>query len=56
MDVAAGPMLEGLAKENALWEELFIKPVAAKRIRAGLTAGAQTREGEYDLEGLLNSL
>ena len=57
VDAAAGPITEeGLIKENALWAELFQQPIATTLIRGGLAAGAQTPEGELDLEGLMRSL
>ena len=56
VDAAGGlPLATGLAQENSLWGQLFAQPAAAARIRAGLAAGAQTRAGEHDLEGLLSS-
>ena len=57
VDAAAGPITEaGLVKENDLWAQLFQQPIAAMLIRSGLAAGAQTRAGERDLEGLMRSL
>jgi len=47
---------EGLATENQLNGQLFQTPIAAERTRQALAAGAQTRAGERDLEGLLSSL
>ncbi len=35
---------------------LFQTPAAVERTSRALAAGAQTRAGERDLEGLLNSL
>lgn len=57
VDAAAGPLAQaGFAKENELWAQLFQQPIAATLIRGALAAGAQTREGERDLEGLMRSL
>ena len=52
VDAAVGSSTERLAQENELMGQLF-NAVAAGRNRAALAAGAQTREGERDLEGLL---
>lgn len=46
---------EGFVREHAAWESLFARPVAERLIRGGLRAGAQTREGERDLEVLLHN-
>lgn len=53
---AQAPLHEGLATENALMGGLFQTPAAFERTSRALAAGAQTREGERDLEGLMNSL
>ena len=50
------PLREGLATENTLMGGLFQSPAAFDRTSQALAAGAQTREGERDLEGLLNRL
>ena len=50
------PLQEGLATENTLMGGLFQSPAAFERTSRALAAGAQTREGERDLEGLLNQL
>ncbi len=47
---------EGLAREHDAWAGLFVRPAAERLIRGGLAAGAQTREGERNLEGLLRTL
>ena len=47
---------EGLANENKLMGGLFQTPTAVARTSRALAAGAQTQEGERDLEGLLSSL
>jgi enoyl-CoA hydratase/carnithine racemase len=46
------PLEQGLATENALMGGLFQLPATIARTRQALAAGAQTREGERDLEGL----
>lgn len=50
------PFQEGLATENKLMSGLFQLPAAAERTSRALAAGAQTREGAPNLEGILNSL
>lgn len=47
---------EGVRREHEAWAGLFARPAAEALIRGGLLAGAQTLEGERDLEGLLRSL
>lgn len=47
---------DGFQRKHEAWAGLFELPVAEKLIRGGLKAGAQTREGERDLEGLLRTL
>lgn len=47
---------EGLARENDAWAGLVLRPGTARRMRAGLAHGAQTRDGEQDLEGLFRGL
>lgn len=47
---------KGFGREHAAWAGLFARPAAERLIRGGLAAGAQTRAGERDLEGLLRSL
>jgi hypothetical protein len=46
----------GLARENDAWAELVFRPATAQLMGAGLANGAQTRDGEQDLEGLFRSL
>ncbi len=53
---ASGPLPEGLAQENTLMGGLFQTSTAVERTGRALAAGAQTRTGERDLEGLLNNL
>ncbi|MBM2620537.1 enoyl-CoA hydratase/isomerase family protein [Actinoplanes sp. LDG1-06] len=49
-------LTEGLTRENDAWAGLIFRPVTAQLMGAGLAAGAQTREGERDLEGLFRRL
>jgi enoyl-CoA hydratase/carnithine racemase len=51
-----GSLQEGLATENTLMGSLFQLPATIARTVQALAAGAQTREGERDLEGLMNRL
>lgn len=45
----------GYLREHEAWAQQIARPAAEKLIRGGLSAGAQTRDGERDLEGLLRS-
>lgn len=47
---------EGFKREHEAWAGLFALPAAEALIRGGLEAGAQTLDGERDLEGLLRAL
>jgi enoyl-CoA hydratase/carnithine racemase len=47
---------DGLARENDAWEGLVFRPTTARLMSAGLLSGAQTRDGEQDLEGLFRGL
>ncbi|MGO4333987.1 enoyl-CoA hydratase/isomerase family protein [Labrys sp. KB_33_2] len=47
---------EGFRREHDAWAGLFERPSAEKLIRGGLRAGAQTKDGERNLEGLLRAL
>jgi enoyl-CoA hydratase/carnithine racemase len=47
---------EGLPREHDAWAGQIVRPAAERLIRGGLARGAQTREGERDLEGLLRGL
>jgi enoyl-CoA hydratase/carnithine racemase len=47
---------DGLARENEAWAGLVFRPATARLMSAGLTRGAQTRDGEQDLEGLFRAL
>ncbi|MYW02895.1 enoyl-CoA hydratase/isomerase family protein, partial [Streptomyces sp. SID3343] len=49
-------LAEGLRREHDAWANQFARPEAERLIRGGLTHGAQTRDGERDLEGLLRGL
>jgi enoyl-CoA hydratase/carnithine racemase len=47
---------EGFQREHNAWAGLFARPAAESRIRGGLKAGAQTPDGERNLEKLLRNL
>lgn len=47
---------EGFRREHDAWAGLFARPAAENLIRGGLKAGAQTMEGERNLEALLRQL
>nr|WP_199931092.1 enoyl-CoA hydratase/isomerase family protein [Streptomyces sp. CB02923] len=49
-------LAEGLLREHDAWAGQFVRPAAEGLIRGGLAHGAQTRDGERDLEGLLRGL
>lgn len=49
-------LTEGLRRENDAWMGQITRPAATELIRDGLVHGAQTPDGERDLEGLLRSL
>ncbi|WP_433253543.1 enoyl-CoA hydratase/isomerase family protein [Streptosporangium sp. CA-135522] len=53
VDSVTLPLQEGLRIEDELIRQVFAGPAVTQRMRAALDAGAQTREGELDLEGLL---
>ena len=46
-------LTEGLRREHEAWAGQIARPAAERLIRGGLAHGAQTRDGERDLEGLL---
>ncbi|MFJ2559278.1 MULTISPECIES: enoyl-CoA hydratase/isomerase family protein [unclassified Streptomyces] len=47
---------EGLLREHDAWAGQVVRPAAEWLIRGGLAHGAQTHDGERDLEGLLRGL
>ena len=56
VDAADGEIREALRTQNRQISALFRTPIAAELNQAALNAGAQTREGERDLEGILRRL
>ncbi|MGW5577159.1 enoyl-CoA hydratase/isomerase family protein [Micromonospora chokoriensis] len=56
IDAALTSFQEGLEVENRMLGELFARPAAAELTRAALKAGAQTRDGERDLEAILQNI
>ncbi|HCR62172.1 MAG TPA: enoyl-CoA hydratase [Serratia liquefaciens] len=52
----AADLREGFYREHEAWAGLFERPAAERLIRDGLKAGAQTKVGERNLEGLLRNL
>ncbi|MFC3450818.1 enoyl-CoA hydratase/isomerase family protein [Amycolatopsis speibonae] len=54
--VLPADLAEGLLREHDAWAGQFVRPAAEQLIRGGLAHGAQTREGERDLENLLRRL
>jgi enoyl-CoA hydratase/carnithine racemase len=46
---------EGFRREHEAWAGLVFLPAAERLLRDGLKAGAQTKDGERDLEGLLRA-
>lgn len=56
VDLAVLPLEDGLKGEAELLWGVFTAPAAVQRFRAALAAGAETREGELDLEGLIGSM
>jgi enoyl-CoA hydratase/carnithine racemase len=49
-------LMEGFAREEKEWGTLFANPAAERIIREGLARGAQTPNGEKDLEAILRSI
>ncbi|MET0135948.1 MAG: enoyl-CoA hydratase/isomerase family protein [Kibdelosporangium sp.] len=49
-------LAEGLLREHDAWAGQVVLPAAEQLIRGGLAQGAQTRDGERDLESLLRGL
>ena len=56
VNAAEGPIVEALRVQNKQLGELASAPLAAELNRAALNAGAQTREGERDSEGISRKL
>lgn len=54
--LAPEDLRDGFRREHDAWAGLFELPTAGKLIRGGLKEGAQTREGEKNLESLLRGL
>lgn len=54
--IAPRDLTEGLVRENDAWAGLVFRPATAELMGAGLTHGAQTRDGEHDLESLFRGL
>lgn len=54
--IASEDLAEGLLREHDAWAGQLVRPAAERMIRGGLAHGAQTRDGERDLEGLLRGL
>ncbi|MEU1347654.1 enoyl-CoA hydratase/isomerase family protein [Streptomyces sp. NPDC005795] len=54
--LAPEDLTEGLLREHDAWAGQVVSPAAGRLIRGGLAHGAQTRDGERDLEGLLRGL
>jgi enoyl-CoA hydratase/carnithine racemase len=49
-------LAEGFLREHDAWAGQIVRPAAEQLIRGGLAHGAQTRDGERDLESLLRGL
>ncbi|EMD28601.1 enoyl-CoA hydratase/isomerase family protein [Amycolatopsis azurea] len=54
--IVPADLAEGLLREHDAWAGQFVRPAAEQLIRGGLAHGAQTRDGERDLESLLRRL
>lgn len=54
--VPPADLSRGFQDEHDAWAGLFVRPAAEQLIRGGLDHGAQTRDGERDLEGVLRGL
>ena len=54
VDAAAPDFTPGLLAEQTAWDETMTDPELDARFDAALAAGAQTRAGERDLDGLLS--
>ncbi len=53
VEAAEPPLTEGLLVESGLIQQVFSAPETTRLVRDALAAGAQTRAGELELEGLL---
>ena len=49
-------LMAGFAREEDEWGKLFANPAAERLIRGGLALGAQTLQGEKELEAMLRSI
>ncbi|WP_413804485.1 enoyl-CoA hydratase/isomerase family protein [Streptomyces sp. OE57] len=56
VDAALESTAHGLVRENELLGQLLGKPAAGRFTKAALAAGAHTRDGERDLEAILDKL
>jgi len=56
INATVGPQTDGLKEENMLLGKLFSAPIAVTLTLEALKAGAQTREGELNLETLVSKL
>ncbi|MFI5641100.1 enoyl-CoA hydratase/isomerase family protein [Streptomyces goshikiensis] len=54
--LAPEDLSEGLLREHDAWAGQFARPAAGRLIRGALARGAQTPDGERELEGLLRGL
>lgn len=54
--VVPDDLAEGFRREHDAWAGQVVRPAAERLIRGGLANGAQTRDGERDLEGLFRRL
>lgn len=54
--IAPENLADGLVREHDAWAGHFVRPAAERLIRGGLADGAQTHDGERDLEGLLRGV
>lgn len=54
--VVPDDLSEGLLREHGAWANLIGKPAAQRLMSDGLSRGAQTRQGERDLEDLFRGL
>lgn len=54
--IPSDDLSEGLVRENDAWAGLIARPAAGQLIQGGLEIGAQTRDGELNLEALLRGI